>query len=77
MFCHSLTPFLILSCYIGIISLVKADDLTDWDTIKQGYTGVSGAGTDYQIIVTVHYGSGTDSNGHLYLNPRCNRISAM
>jgi len=28
----------------------------------------SGAGTNYQIKITVHYGSGTDSGEHVYLN---------
>jgi hypothetical protein len=31
----------------------------------------SGAGTNYQIRVTVHYGSGMDSDEHVYLNGRC------
>ncbi len=30
-----------------------------------------GAGTGYQLRVTVHYGSGTDSGEHVYLNNRC------
>ena len=31
----------------------------------------SGSVTDYQIKVIVHYGSGTDSGGHVYLNGKC------
>jgi hypothetical protein len=31
----------------------------------------SGAGTGYQIRITVHYGSGTDSGEHVYLNGKC------
>jgi len=31
----------------------------------------SGAGTDYPIRITVHYGSGTDSGEHVYLNGKC------
>jgi hypothetical protein len=31
----------------------------------------SGAGTNYQIRVTVHYGSGIDSGEHVYLNGKC------
>ena len=31
----------------------------------------SGAGTDYQIRIIVHYGSGTDSGEHVYLNGKC------
>jgi len=29
---------------------------------------VAGAGTDYQVKITVHYGSGTDGNGDVYLS---------
>jgi hypothetical protein len=32
----------------------------------------SGAGTGYQIKITVHYGSGTDSGSDVYLNGKCN-----
>jgi hypothetical protein len=31
----------------------------------------AGAGTDYQVKVVVHYGSGTDSGGNVYLNSKC------
>jgi len=31
----------------------------------------SGAGTDHQIRIKVHYGSGTDSNENVYLNGKC------
>jgi len=31
----------------------------------------SGAVTDYQIKIVVHYGSGTDSGEHVYLNGKC------
>jgi len=31
----------------------------------------SGSVTDYQMRVTVHYGSGTDSGEHVYLNGKC------
>jgi hypothetical protein len=31
----------------------------------------SGAGTNYQVKITVHYGSGTDSGGDVYLNGKC------
>ena len=31
----------------------------------------SGAGTNYQIRVTVHYSSGIDSDEHVYLNRKC------
>jgi hypothetical protein len=32
----------------------------------------SGAGAGYQIMITVHYGSGTDSGSDVYLNGKCN-----
>ncbi|RLC82428.1 MAG: hypothetical protein DRJ03_19060 [Chloroflexi bacterium] len=46
--------------------------LDGWDyrkshVIKQ----TSGAGTDYQIRIKVHYGSGTDSGEDVYLNGKC------
>jgi hypothetical protein len=31
----------------------------------------SGAGTNYQVKVKVHYGSGTDSGSNVYLNGKC------
>jgi len=31
----------------------------------------SGAGTNYQVKITAHYGSGTDSDGDVYLNSHC------
>jgi hypothetical protein len=31
----------------------------------------TGAGTGYQVKITVHYGSGTDSGGDVYLNGKC------
>jgi len=30
-----------------------------------------GAGTNYQVKITVHYGSGTDSGADVYLNEKC------
>ena len=31
----------------------------------------SGAGTNYQMYIIVHYGSGTDSSADVYLNGKC------
>jgi len=31
----------------------------------------AGAGTNYQVRITVHYGSGTDSGANVYLNSHC------
>jgi len=47
--------------------------LTGWK-YRKAHTIVgstAGAVTDYQIRVTVHYGSGTDNGEHVYLNGRC------
>ena len=43
--------------------------LTGW-TYRKSHViqSASGAGTNYQIRITVHYGSGTDSGEHVYLN---------
>ena len=35
-------------------------------------TASAGAGTNYQIKITVHYGAGTDSVGDVYCNSKCN-----
>jgi len=32
---------------------------------------IAGAQTNYQVRITVHYGSGTDSGEHVYLNGKC------
>jgi len=47
--------------------------LTGWQYRKsheiEGST--AGAVTDYQVRITVHYGGGTDSDEHVYLNGKC------
>jgi len=46
--------------------------LTGWQYRKSHIINPSeGAGTDYQIRIIVHYGSGTDSGEHVYLNGKC------
>jgi len=47
--------------------------LTGWQYRKSHNIRGSqtGAVTDYQIRITVHYGSGTDSGEHVYLNGKC------
>jgi hypothetical protein len=46
--------------------------LTGWRYRKSHVINpASGAGTNYQIKITVHYGSGTDSGEHVYLNGKC------
>jgi len=46
--------------------------LTGWGYRKSHVINpASGAGTDYQVNITVHFGSGTDSNKDVYLNGKC------
>ena len=46
--------------------------LTGWQYRKSHIINpVSGAGTNYQIKITVYYGSGFDSGGTVYLNSHC------
>jgi len=61
----------------GVIALQVNDDvfdpvwLSNWDYRKSCIvTNSTGAGTNYQIKVTAHYGSGTDSDQNVYLNSR-------
>ncbi|MDF1539462.1 MAG: DUF2341 domain-containing protein [Candidatus Thorarchaeota archaeon] len=43
--------------------------MDDWGYRKlHTIQGSSGAGTNYQVRITAHYGSGTDSGEHVYLN---------
>ncbi|MHA2425385.1 MAG: DUF2341 domain-containing protein, partial [Candidatus Thorarchaeota archaeon] len=46
--------------------------LPGW-TYRKAHTldGVTGAGTGYQVKVTVHYGSGTDSGEDVYCDSKC------
>ena len=64
------------------VSSVRADSdwLEGWQYRKSHVIqSVSGAGTNYQVIIVVHYGNGTDYNdntkkppeGHVYLNGHC------
>ena len=46
--------------------------LTDFSYRKAHWIGhSSGAGTDYQIPIITHYGSGSDSGEDVYLNGHC------
>jgi len=47
--------------------------LTGWSYRKshQIVGSTAGAQTDYQVRITVYYGSGTDSGGNVYLNGKC------
>jgi hypothetical protein len=46
--------------------------LTGWSYRKSHVINpASGAGTNYQVRIVAHYGSGTDSGEHVYLNNHC------
>jgi len=46
--------------------------LTGWSYRKSHVINpASGAGTNYQVRIVAHYGSGTDSGGDVYLNGKC------
>jgi len=57
----------------GVITFTGDEWLSGWQYRKsheiQGST--ASAVTNYQIRITVHYGSGTDSGEHVYLNGKC------
>lgn len=47
--------------------------LTDWTYRKSHVIGqTAGAGSDYQVNVTVHYGLGSDSGSEVYASSHCN-----
>jgi len=51
---------------------LKRSFLTGWSFRKPHIINpATGAGTNYQVKVTVHYGSGTDSGADVYLNGKC------
>jgi len=55
------------------VPTVKAQGwLTGW-TYRKSHVinAASGAGTNYQVRIVAHYGSGTDSNSDVYLNSHC------
>jgi len=46
--------------------------LSGWKYRKSNVIqSASGAGTNYQMYIIVHYGSGTDSGADVYLNGKC------
>jgi len=54
------------------ISLQQIDWLVGWNYRKSHVINPSsGAGTNYQVKITVHYGSGTDSGADVYLGGKC------
>jgi len=53
-------------------SLLRKPWLGGWGYRKKiPITGQAGAGTNYQVPLTVHSGPGSDSNGVVYLNNHC------
>jgi len=58
---------------IEILNVTRiAGWLSGWNYRKSHVIqNASGAGTNYQIRITVHYGAGTDSGEHVYLNEHC------
>ena len=58
---------------IEILNVTRiAGWLSEWNYRKSHVIqNASGAGTNYQIRITVHYGAGTDSGEHVYLNEHC------
>jgi len=58
---------------IEILNVTRiAGWLSGWNYRKSHVIqNASGAGTNYQIRITVHYGAGTDGGEHVYLNGRC------
>lgn len=51
---------------------INSEWLDGWSYRKcHDINSATGAGTDYQIKIIVHYGSGTDSGGDVYCNSKC------
>lgn len=51
--------------------LEKDNNVSLWKFKKIPITGASGCGTNYQVKLTVHSGSGADSDGVVYLDGQC------
>jgi hypothetical protein len=74
-----LSSILIVSVVYALFAyVVPSADATSWYDSNWSYRkehtiiGATGAGTDYQIKMTVHYGSGSDSDSDVYLNGKGN-----
>jgi hypothetical protein len=73
--------FIMLSFFIAVmfipmnvstVGATGAQWLTGWSYRKSHViNNATGAGTDYQISITIHYGSGTDSGANVYANSHC------
>jgi hypothetical protein len=69
-----LVSILLFSCFLVVnVSNVEAQGwLTGWNYRKSHVINpASGAGTNYQVRIVAHYGSGTDSGMDVYLNGHC------
>lgn len=66
---------LLLSAFLFIqIPIAHATSLYDSNWLyRKSHTinSATGAGTNYQVFITVHYGSGSDSGEDVYLNEHC------
>lgn len=74
----TLTAMLLMASLIVIPQETAATDpeAADWygEYAYRKYhdiTGAAGAGTGYQIMLTVHYGTGVDSGSDVYLGGKC------
>lgn len=74
----TLTAMLLMASLIVIPQETAATDpeAADWygEYVYRKYhdiTGAAGAGTGYQIMLTVHYGTGVDSGSDVYLGGKC------
>jgi hypothetical protein len=55
-----------------VYTVVPSEWLSGWSYRKSHViNSASGAGTNYQVRIVVHYGSGTDSGADVYLNSKC------
>jgi hypothetical protein len=71
-----LVSFVIFSALLTVpFSSVDAASWYSWSWLyRKGHVigNAAGAGTNYQIKITVYYGAGADSAGSVYLNNKCN-----
>jgi hypothetical protein len=55
-----------------VVSETASNWLTGWDNRKaHQILGTSGAGVNYQVKITVNYGTGTDSDNNVYTDFKC------
>jgi hypothetical protein len=74
LFVYLLIAIIVLSCVMTfqLRTVTATGWLTGWSYRKSHVINAAkDAGTNYQIKITVHYGSGTDTSGDVYLNGKC------